>query len=657
MIEPSSAERADLFVSYAHADDRDGWIEGLVEALQQAYTRLRPAPLALFFDRQAIQSMQDWEDRILLGLREAKSMLAVLSPAYFQSAFCRREWKTFQEHERSLPLPHEGIAPVSILPAPDFDDHDENGPWLADVRRRQYVDLRPFYAAGLGGLSDETFRQEVDRLIRRISDRVSDVERYRASPSTIPPYNPNFVGRTDELRKLHDTLALGRVGAVTAVQGIGGIGKTALAYHYAHRYAAEYPGGRFLISAAGAIDLRIPIIKLAPHRGVALTEADDRDPDLAFPKVQAALQNGPRTLLVVDNLDDPGLVTPEQRGRCLPVGEAVHVLFTTRLDPRKMRGIECLPLDTLPERNALELLANHRPIPDEAERVAARRIVGRLAGHALAVEVVAVYLGQYADISYTDYLARLEAEGIGAVDRTGDDELVNLSVNPETLISRLLEPTLAGLPDPEILTLEYASLLPPDAIPLPWLRALVGGKFSELLEEPKPGYPDPWDDLVLRLAGLRLLTPGDDPRIAQMHPIAHHVVRTRISDAARQTALIRHAEGRADLLREAWIHHENRWEIEPLHRSATLSLEAETVEAADLAGQVGKPLWELGRLAECRDLLRDALSVERDALDPDAPRLAVSYSNLALVENDLGNSAEARDLLRRAIALAETAVA
>ena len=213
MIEQSSTDPAfDLFVSYAHADDRDGWIAALVEALQQAYTRLRGAPLAVFFDRQAIRSMQDWEDRILLGLREAKSMLAVLSPAYFQSEFCRREWETFQEHERSLPLPREGIASVSILPAPDFDEHDENGPWLADVRRRQYVDLRPFYAAGLGGLSDETFRQEIDRLIRRISDRVSEVERYRASPSTIPPYNPNFVGRTDELRKLHTRLPSARSG-------------------------------------------------------------------------------------------------------------------------------------------------------------------------------------------------------------------------------------------------------------------------------------------------------------------------------------------------------------------------------------------------------------------------------------------------------------
>ena len=185
---------------------------------------------------------------------------------------------------------------------------------------------------------------------------------------------------------------------------------------------------------------------------------------------------------------------------------------------------------------------------------------------------------------------------------------------------------------------------------------MAGEEFSELLEEPKPGYPDPWSDLVLRLTGLRLLTAGDDPRIAQMHPIAHHVVRARIPDAAatqRQTALIRRAQGRADLLREAWIYHENRWEIEPLYRLTALSLEAESVETANLAEEVGGPLLGLGRLGECRDLRRRALSVQRNALDPDDPSLARSYSNLATVEADLGNPTEARDLLRRALAIEE----
>ena len=46
----------------------------------------------------------------------------------------------------------------------------------------------------------------------------------------MPPHNRNFVGRVDELRRLRETLALDRVGAIAAVNGLGGMGKTALAF-------------------------------------------------------------------------------------------------------------------------------------------------------------------------------------------------------------------------------------------------------------------------------------------------------------------------------------------------------------------------------------------------------------------------------------------
>lgn len=57
----------DLFVSYAHSDDRDGWVSGLVEGIRQEHAQFTPRPLAVFFDRQDIRTMDDWEHRILHG--------------------------------------------------------------------------------------------------------------------------------------------------------------------------------------------------------------------------------------------------------------------------------------------------------------------------------------------------------------------------------------------------------------------------------------------------------------------------------------------------------------------------------------------------------------------------------------------------------------
>jgi hypothetical protein len=86
--EPSLA--FDLFISYAHADDRDQdhrKVTALVEAIKVDYLRVVGTPLEVFFDVKEIRTMDDWESRIKLGLRQSKMMVAVLSPAYFASEY------------------------------------------------------------------------------------------------------------------------------------------------------------------------------------------------------------------------------------------------------------------------------------------------------------------------------------------------------------------------------------------------------------------------------------------------------------------------------------------------------------------------------------------------------------------------------------------
>jgi hypothetical protein len=78
---PSTA--CDLFVSFAHADDQDENREkvvALVAAIKTDYLRVTGAPLRVFFDTHAIHSMDDWEAKILTGLRQSRMMVAVLSP-------------------------------------------------------------------------------------------------------------------------------------------------------------------------------------------------------------------------------------------------------------------------------------------------------------------------------------------------------------------------------------------------------------------------------------------------------------------------------------------------------------------------------------------------------------------------------------------------
>jgi uncharacterized protein DUF4062 len=73
----------------------------------------------------------------------------------------------------------------------------------------------------------------------------------------VPPPNPNFTGREDELERLHEWLAGHRAVTVHALYGMGGIGKTQIATEYAHRYAARAPCSSFPTDAGnGSRQLR-----------------------------------------------------------------------------------------------------------------------------------------------------------------------------------------------------------------------------------------------------------------------------------------------------------------------------------------------------------------------------------------------------------------
>ena len=642
----SSSDTFDLFISYAHKDDHDGWITAFVEVLKREHAEFSPRPLEVFFDLEDIRAMDDWEDRILRGLKSSKLMLAVLSPDYFDSLYCRKEWEVYLEHELARAYPGEGVAPIYVVSVPGFEQGQAEAhvrQWAEGLQKRQFLDVRSWREEGIEALRREDVVKRMRKLEEQIHERLDRANRASTSPTSVPLHNPNFVGRRDELSQLRKQLALGKLGAITAVYGLGGMGKSALAFEYAHAFADEYPGGRFLIPCEGVKDLRVPIVShVAPKRGIELTDDEKKNMDAAFARVRAELEGGPTTLLLLDNLDQPESLTPEARSRCLPGGENVHVLATTRLEPAKLLGVDCLSLDALPENDALRLLELHRPFAGDDERQAALSIVRRLGGHALAVEVVAVFLWKNPDISCAGYLARLEEEGLGALEGAGSDELVHLSRHPETLIGPLLKPTLDQLTPPERCALEYAALLPADAIGLPWLKQLVGQAFPER-----------------RLIGLRLFTPTDEPRIARVHRVVQDVVRSGMPEETttqwREKLNVYLQDRGHFLFDDGWIPRGNRWEIEPLRTCALFLMDRNETAGATVANSVQGPLGKLGNFTEARELLRRAIAIDEKAYKPDDPDLAISYSNLALVEQDLGNLAEARELLRRAIAIQEKA--
>jgi TIR domain/HEAT repeats/NB-ARC domain/PBS lyase HEAT-like repeat len=513
----------DIFFSYSHADDEDGWVSALVSNIQAEHARYSPQPLGIFFDRSSIRTMDDWEHYILGGLRSSKTMIALLSPAYFASAFCRTEWKTFLEHELDRANAAETVAPVYLADVPAFDHETEAGDtdWIADLRRRQYSDFRQWRSLGLAAFGNPECQRRIAALEQDLAPKIEKAERALASPSNVPPHNPQFTGRAEQLRRLWELVALRHIGSIVALQGLPGMGKSALAFEYAHQHAADYPGGRFLLNAAGATDLRVPLVDLAPQLGVTISEDQRKSLDTAFGVVRARLETGARTLLIFDNVDNAALLEPHRRGD-LPSTDRVHVILTTRLAPQYLPGIECEPMSGLREEDSLRLLERYRPFANDEEKTAALEIVRRLDGYPLELEIVAVYLWQSPDITYAAYLDRFRHESLLAVEGAAQDETVTLSRHSQKSLSGLLQPMLDSLSDLERFALGLAALFHPDFIPLPWVRDFLAARG--ILPETPPGYPNPWRQLERRLLGLRFLTGANDPNLARMHRVIQEVV-------------------------------------------------------------------------------------------------------------------------------------
>ena len=262
-----------------------------------------------------------------------------------------------------------------------------------------------------------------------------------------------------------------------------------------------------------------------------------------------------------------------------------------------------------------------------------------------------MYLGQHAGVRLADYLTRMDAEGLVALDAAGAEARIR---HPEAVLSKLLAPTLEMLSPLETAALRYAALLPPDSIPPVWLRSLVSDQFPEAAEAPAPGHPDTWEDALQRLDGLRLLIRPADAALCRMHRLVQQVVAA--ADAAReerQTAVVSLARSRCEFLDTGWLQWENRWEIEPLRALAEHLMEMGVDGGTWIANSVALRLDGLARYTEAEPLMRRALAIDEKSYGPDHPTVANYLNNLAELLRATNRLSEAELLCRRALEIDE----
>ncbi|MEE6262477.1 AfsR/SARP family transcriptional regulator [Plantactinospora sonchi] len=214
-------------------------------------------------------------------------------------------------------------------------------------------------------------------------------------PRQLPALPRTFVGRAAELARLTaelDAADTHRTLVISAIGGMGGVGKTWLALHWAHRHLDRFPDGQLFVNLRGFDPVNPPTPPAVAVRGFlealgVAPESLPHEPESQV-KLYRSLVAEKRMLVVLDNAADLAQVEP-----LLPGGARCTVIVTSRSQLVGLvagHGAASVPLGTLSDAEATELLIRHlgRERTD-AEPEAVAELVRYCAGQPLALGVLA----------------------------------------------------------------------------------------------------------------------------------------------------------------------------------------------------------------------------------------------------------------------------
>ncbi len=265
-----------LFISHASADD------DFVTKLDARFTE---SGIDTWFDHKSIKSSDDWDAKIQEALNACDMALLVLSNASAKSDPVRNERQYILD------------LGITLFVAKIEDIKMKHFPWR--LKLTQYVDLREDnYEAGLAELIEAITGQ---RPLDLTKDYVHEIPKFTTDQGrAIDPRlrTIDLYGRDADLKEVQTSLDAGQP---TFITGIGGIGKSRLAYEVADK--AEDIAG-VIWHQCSEFSSRDSVVELLKkHFGL--------QPDTSEDETLAQLERAPqKPLVVIDNAES---VTVENR--------------------------------------------------------------------------------------------------------------------------------------------------------------------------------------------------------------------------------------------------------------------------------------------------------------------------------------------------------
>ncbi len=366
-----------VFISYSHKDEI--WMNRVATQLRVSQ---QEGLLDLWHDR-LIAGGDDWYEAIMAAIDSGCVAILLVSANSLTSDFIKRE-----EIPRILQLKDEGrmrFYPI-IISSCDWEAVD----WL------KRMNLRPTDGRALELGTDPEINAELAKIakeIRLLVNRLSAAPvavastdggepQYRRIPTLPAP--KLFVGRKEHLVEIEKRLRSGGAVGLVSLRGTAGVGKSALALEAAYRFASLFPGGRYWVDLRGG-EAGNAARALLRDLGVANLVRPDSDFHELCDAARAELA-GRRALVILDNAE---AIDPGHLERLTDLCATTIVTSRVSIDP----AME-ITIDRLEDDDALEML-RERKVNVEAEREDALKLIARLGGLALALEITARRMAAY----------------------------------------------------------------------------------------------------------------------------------------------------------------------------------------------------------------------------------------------------------------------